>query len=283
LWNNSSVTSRRILLLLNPIMKRPMIIFLLVLFVGSVFLIHYLDRTLTSSSETEIKSSSDESLAVMSQGASSEPLPDSNFKISMPLAFPVVGMNREMILDIRDSRLPGAPRTYRGANARHQGIDFYTGKCDIPVVAVADGWIIDVSVGEQFPNAARRNAILDVALKAGFTPSPILENLNGGSLLIYHGWNDSGVCYYSRSSHFERLFGGWKIGDFVRRGEIIGYVGASGTSSQFKSKDEKKIGCHLHFEWHEVSGGEDNPLGFDERDNDLKRNLYYNLFESDGS
>ena len=218
-------------------MKKPVIVFLLVLFVGSVFLINYLDRTLSSSSNTKATSEPYESSPVMSQGASSEPLPDSNHKIKMPLTFPVTGMDSEMIFEIRDSRLPSAPRTYRGANARHKGIDFYTGKCGIPVVAVADGWIIDVSNGEQFPNAQKRNAILEIALKAGFTPFPILENLNGGSLLIYHGWNDAGVCYYSRSSHFEKMSQDWKIGDFVHRGEIIGYVGASGTSSQFKPED----------------------------------------------
>ena len=207
-------------------------------------------------------------------------LPDPDYRIKFPLHFPLVDFDKEMILELPDSRLPGAPRTYRGANARHKGIDLYTGECGLLVLSPAEGWIIDLTDKEQFQNSETRDAILAVANKAGFTPSPILENLHGASLVIYHGW-DEGTCYYSRLSHLENFSKEWKLGDYIERGETIGYVGASGTSANFKSAEDKKYGCHLHFEWHVIKGGEDLALGFEERDNDLKRRLYYELFTSD--
>ena len=173
---------------------------------------------------------------------------DANYRITFPLTFPIKGMRAEIIKDVPDSRLPNAPRTYRGANARHEGMDFYTGKCGLEVVSPSEGWIIDITNRETFPNSKTRDSILEITNKAGITPDPILHNLNGISLVIYHGLDEKGKAYYSRLSHMGRLASEFKIGDFVGRGEVVGYVGATGTSAQFKTGKDKEAGCHLHFE-----------------------------------
>lgn len=206
------------------------------------------------------------------------PLLDTGHKFELPMKFPVAGFKKDIILKLPDSRLPGAPRVYRGDKAKHEGIDLYTGKCDLPVLAPASGWVIDLNDKERFPSKEIRNSILSLTSKIGDTPEPILHNLQGISIVIYHGIDDHDNHCYSRMSHFERFSKEWKPGDYIERGETIGFVGASGTSAQFKSGSEKDAGCHLHFEWHTFSNGKDIALAFSEKDNDLKRKLYYELF-----
>lgn len=205
---------------------------------------------------------------------------DVEYSIEFPLVFPVESLEPEMVLDIRSSRLPGAPRNYRGPLERHDGIDFYTEECGLKVLSPADGWIIDIRREESFPDSDIRDSILAITYRVGFTPAPILENLHGSSIIIYHGKDTEDNYCYSRHSHLDGLTTDWQIGDFINRGDPIGYVGASGTSYQFKPDNEKKWGCHLHFEWHQMKNGEDNLLGLNERDDDLKRMLYYRLFAS---
>lgn len=201
-----------------------------------------------------------------------------NHKIVFPLVFPIKGMKFDIIKNIPDSRFPGAPRLYRGVNATHMGVDLYTGKCGLEVVSPASGWIISISSFEEFPDSRTRDSILKITEKAGFTPEPVLSNLHGISVVVFHGWNDAGEGFYSRLSHLERLSSNFKVGDFVNRGQILGYVGATGTSAQFKTGKEKESGCHLHFEWHVLKGGKDTILGLKENDFSAKRNLYLQLF-----
>lgn len=206
------------------------------------------------------------------------PLLDTKHKLELPLKFPVSGFAKDIIPKVPDSRLPGAPRVYRGDKAEHEGMDFYTGKCGLPVLAPASGWVIDFNDQERFPSTEIRDSILGLTSKIGNTPEPILSNLQGISIVIYHGLDGKGNHCYSRMSHFERFSKEWKLGDYIERGETVGFVGASGTSAQFKTAGEKETGCHLHFEWHRISHGEDVALALDEKDNDLKRKLYYELF-----
>jgi murein DD-endopeptidase MepM/ murein hydrolase activator NlpD len=210
--------------------------------------------------------------------SAANPLPDPGHKLEFPLTFPIPGFAKDIILKVPDSRLPGAPRVYRGDRAKHEGMDFYTGKCGLPVIAPASGWVIDFNDRERFPSTEIRDAILKLALKTGDTPEPILSNLQGVSIVVYHGIDSHGNYCYSRMSHFDRFSKEWKLGDYIERGETIGFVGASGTSAQFKTSAEKEAGCHLHFEWHIISNGEDVALALHEKDNDLKRKLYYELF-----
>jgi len=231
---------------------------------------------------SDAKKDFDQSIAQGGNRASSriqgKPVFDPNHRVDFPLVFPIKGMDYKIINDVPESRLPNAPRTYRGANARHMGIDFYTGKCGLDVVSPADGWIIDLTEKEKFPDSKTRDAILKITDKAGITPLPILDNLYGISLVIFHGWDENGKGYYCRLSHMEKLARNFKIGDYVAHGEVIGYIGASGTSSQFKPAKEKAPGCHLHFEWHVLSNGEDIPMGFDEHDSSVIKNLYTHIF-----
>jgi len=209
-----------------------------------------------------------------------ELLLDPNHQIVFPLAFPIKGISHEIIKEIPDSRLPGAKRLYRGANSEHLGLDLYTGKCGLDVISPASGWIIAIRSAEEFPDNQTRDAILTITERAGFTIEPVLSNLHGISLVIFHGWDENGRGYYSRLSHLERLATSFKVGDFVNKGEKLGYVGATGTSAQFKSIDARQSECHLHFEWHIIQNRKDTVLGINEPDVKKRRGLYLQLFSN---
>jgi murein DD-endopeptidase MepM/ murein hydrolase activator NlpD len=92
-----------------------------------------------------------------------------------------------------------------GYRSLHDGIDF-RGDCGSPIRAAAAGKVID----EYFQTAW------------------------GNRLIIDHGWH-RGVGLATISNHLSGYTVG--VGDHVKRGEIVGFVGTTGWST----------GCHLHF------------------------------------
>ena len=107
----------------------------------------------------------------------------------------------------------GAPR----ANHRHhQGIDIFAQR-GTPVSSATDG--IVAFVGQ---NGLGGNVV--------FTVGPSL------SLLYY--------------AHLDR-FGGFRPGDIIRQGDVLGYVGNSGNA--------RGTACHLHFEFRSLREGVINP------------------------
>ena len=140
--------------------------------------------------------------------------------------------------------LPNAPRAYR--HGTHRGIDFYV-NWGTPIRAVADGVIIRAEHNYQEMSADFRLDILNDTKILGRTPSDVFEHLLlGQAVYIDHGFDlvpgYRAVTIYAHMSHINS---GITIGSSVRRGEIIGQSGNTGTKD---SALKQKTGAHLHWE-----------------------------------
>jgi murein DD-endopeptidase MepM/ murein hydrolase activator NlpD len=168
------------------------------------------------------------------------PLPDWARGFQMPIEGAKVPQN--------ESLLPGAPRNYR--NGRHEGIDIFCAY-GTPVLTAKDGFVLAVGSDYQELPGFFRLRLLKIAGKLFLTPPEILDLLHGRRIIIDHGFFHGRwvITVYSHLSQIEKDL---KPGDFVRQGQVIGYVGTSGTS-QAGSQNQ----AHLHFEIR-VNG---HPLG----------------------
>lgn len=135
----------------------------------------------------------------------------SNVKSNGFLDFPVPG----------DITSPYGPRRHPifGYRSLHDGIDF-GGACGTPVYASANGVVLE----EYFNKAYGNRIIIDHGLHKGVGVATIANHLSGYAV---------------------------EVGDRVKRGQIIGFVGNSGWST----------GCHLHFTVL-VNGGHVDPMGW---------------------
>lgn len=146
----------------------------------------------------------------------------------------------------KDSSLPGAPRTYR--KGVHEGIDWYGGPTtgvpitkNTPVFSMADGIVVRVDHHYKEMTTAERQQLLALGRKNnGQTPQYVLDKLRGRSVWIQH---DRGVM--ARYVHLDRVNPHLKVGQKIKKGEQIGYVGNSGTSDGAKGNNQ---GVHLHLD-----------------------------------
>ena len=140
--------------------------------------------------------------------------------------------------------MPNAPREYR--NGFHEGVDWYNGlacasvRKGTPVMAMYEGYVIradhdyvDITI-EQVNEFSRRTAEL------GYTEDPILDIYRGRQIWIYHG---NGVV--TRYAHLSLIVPSLKVGDWVRRGQVVGGVGESGTPESITAPGTE---MHLHAE-----------------------------------
>jgi len=135
--------------------------------------------------------------------------------------------------------LPGAPRSYR--NGRHQGMDLYC-LYGTPVLAAKDGYVVlDGSDHANSPPMYRKR-LLEISNMLFETPLEILGLLHGKRVILDHGIINS-RWVVTGYSHLSEVRKDLRVGDFVQQGEVIGYVGNSGTS-----KAGTQRGAHLHFE-----------------------------------
>ena len=149
------------------------------------------------------------------------------------LWFPVPGAR----LPRSDANLPGAPRPYR--NGVSQGFDFVDGDLDVPlpygaaVIAAAPAQVIRADTGyvELSPESWER-LLEDVADGAS---EEELDRLRGRQV-----WLQTADGTVLRYGHLSRVAGGVSVGRSVYRGQVVGYVGNSGTDAG-------------------VAGGEDRP------------------------
>lgn len=145
---------------------------------------------------------------------------------------------------------PGARRAYR--YGVHQGIDFYEQdkgvrmKIGSPVFAAADGVVIRADIDFQEMTMDELNANLQIAHDQHFTPPDILDKLGGRQVWIDHG--DGLITKYLHLSEIPEEI---KVGTPVTSGQIIGYVGLSGTPDGIEGNLSYP---HLHFE---IRFGED--------------------------
>ena len=133
-----------------------------------------------------------------------------------------------------------SPREYR--SGIHEGLDFYEFASCVPlglgsvVIAAKDGII----VRSDSDYTELTQAELDAAEAVGFQGEEVLDLLRGRQVWIDHG---GGVV--TRYAHLSAVAAGTTVGDPVVAGDIIGFVGESGSPT---SLEPVETDFHLHFE-----------------------------------
>lgn len=160
------------------------------------------------------------------------------------LWFPVPGAR----LPTSDENLPGAPRVYRQGVS--QGFDFHPDDAGVPiafgtpVVAAADGQIVraDVAYTEMDPRAWE---VLMTDVEQGGADDNQLDQLRGRQV-----WLRTADGTVLRYGHLSGVRTGIRVGTNVYRGQVIGFVGNSGTDRAVSGSQD---GVRLRFEiWHEA-------------------------------
>ncbi len=155
------------------------------------------------------------------------------------LALPIEGT----ALSNLSFRLPGAPRPYR--YGVHQGIDFYWAAGEpvtttTRVLSVAAGEIVRIDVDYSPPSADEMEALLAHAAAVFHTPAETLDVLRGRQV-----WIDHGEGLVTRYCHLSAVAEDLMVGDHVDQGQVIGYVGNSGTPASYYGQG---LEMHLHLE-----------------------------------
>ena len=137
------------------------------------------------------------------------------------------------------SLMPNAPREYR--NGIHEGIDFYNSdSCTFVskgtrVLAAKAGRV--VRVDRAYVDVTKKQ--VDAYLANPNTEAS-LDQFRGRQVWIDHG---SGVV--TRYCHLSGIATGFEVGSQVAVGQLIAYVGESGTPSSVTNPGHE---FHLHFE-----------------------------------
>lgn len=150
-------------------------------------------------------------------------------------------------LSLGAGQLPGAPRAYR--NGTHQGIDFGCGAADRSSFAIADGTVVYLVDDYQDPSVPEREALLQQAGIAGFTPHWTLVMLYGNVVVVDHGVIDGVGRVVTISAHLEEVDPQISLGATVTRGQRLGELGNRGTNaSALGIRGASDPSLHLHWE-----------------------------------
>jgi murein DD-endopeptidase MepM/ murein hydrolase activator NlpD len=153
-------------------------------------------------------------------------------------------------LPTNDDLMPNAPRDYRWGV--HEGIDFYNGDACVPiergmpVLAAKTGVVIRVDHDYQAITAEEMDALLARSEQQGHTDEADLDRLRGCQV-----WLDHGNGIVTRYAHLLAVDEGIKVGMVVAAGQVVGYVGNSGTPEGIS---DSTLENHLHFEIRVGSG-----------------------------
>lgn len=141
-----------------------------------------------------------------------------------------------------DTLLPNAPREYR--KGVHEGVDFYPGhSCAVirkgtPVMAARDGVVVRADM--EYRPLTREEALHQDSAPA------TLDRFRGRQVWVDHGTDQStGQRVVTRYAHLESIAPSARVGTVVRAGQVIAFVGNSGTP---ESLDDREMEMHLHFE-----------------------------------
>jgi len=155
------------------------------------------------------------------------------------LAYPIDGG----CLPAEDALMPGAPREYR--NGIHEGADFYDAdNCTsiglgTEVLAARPGTVVRADWDYQDLTPEELADLEERSQLDGFDPE-VEDAFRGRQVWIDHG---DGVV--TRYAHLSGVAEGVDVGTQVREGELIAYVGESGTP---ESVTDPGYEYHLHFE-----------------------------------
>ena len=154
------------------------------------------------------------------------------------LWFPIPGAR----LPQNPAHLPGSVRAYRqGVN---QGFDFYDGDSGVPVpygaavIASASGTLVRVDNVYDEPGEQEWQELM--ASVADGASEAELDRLRGRQV-----WLETDGGLLLRYGHLSGVAEGLMEGQRVERGEVLGYVGNSGTDEGVAGTE---LGARLHFE-----------------------------------
>lgn len=147
-------------------------------------------------------------------------------------------------LPANENLWPNAPREYRFGI--HEGIDFYEyDNCVVIVegteaVAAAGGTVVRADHDYQPLTAPELDGLLSRSEAQGFTDDEALDRFRGRQV-----WVDHGGGIVTRYAHLSGIPGNIQEGTTVSAGQVVGYVGDSGTP---ESVTAPGVEMHLHFE-----------------------------------
>jgi len=154
--------------------------------------------------------------------------------------FPIAGA----CLPSGDQLMPGAPRDYRLGT--HEGIDFYDSDNCTPIGAGTE--VLAAKAGKVIRADWNYTPLTQAQLDELQKQTPANGQTDENALDIYRGmqvWIDHGNGVVTRYAHLSRIADGINVGVSVRQGELIAYVGNSGTP---ESLTDPNAEMHLHFE-----------------------------------
>lgn len=140
--------------------------------------------------------------------------------------------------------MPNAPRTYRAGI--HEGVDFYGADNCVPiglgteVLAAKEGEVVraDIEYRELTPEGLEQ--LYQRIEQEGASAPAILDRFRGRQV-----WIDHGGGLVTRYAHLDGVAPGIEDGVFVQAGDVIGFVGESGTPESVTAPGTE---YHLHFE-----------------------------------
>ncbi len=156
------------------------------------------------------------------------------------LIYPIAGA----CLPSNDDLMPNAPRTYRAGI--HEGVDFYgADNCvSIPqgteVLAAKGGEVIRADTEYKELTAQELEQLNQRIAQEGSSAPAVLDRFRGRQV-----WIDHGGGLVTRYAHLDGIAPGIEDGVYVQAGDVLGYVGESGTPESVTAPGTE---YHLHFE-----------------------------------
>lgn len=143
-----------------------------------------------------------------------------------------------------DALMPNAPRDYRGGV--HEGVDFYDydncakiGK-GTAIVAAKDGVVIRAD-HDYTPLTQAELSAANKRISEGQANDPDIIDLFRGRQV----WIDHGKGIVTRYAHASDVAANIRVGERVKQGDVIAFVGDSGTPESLTNPGTEE---HLHFE-----------------------------------
>jgi murein DD-endopeptidase MepM/ murein hydrolase activator NlpD len=143
-----------------------------------------------------------------------------------------------------DTLMPNAARDYRGGI--HEGIDFYAfDNCTkivkgTAIMAAKDGVVIRAD-HDYLPLTQAELSAADKRISEGHANDPDILDLFRGRQV----WIDHGKGIVTRYAHTSDVAASIHVGDTVKQGDVIAFVGDSGTPESITDPGTEE---HLHFE-----------------------------------
>lgn len=156
------------------------------------------------------------------------------------LIYPIAGACLPSSADL----MPNAPRVYRAGI--HEGVDFYGADNCVPigfgteVLAVKAGQVVRADTDYRELTAEELDQLYLRIEQEGASAPAVLDRFRGRQV-----WIDHGGGLVTRYAHLDGVAPGIEDGVSVQAGDVIGYVGDSGTPEAVTAPGTE---VHLHFE-----------------------------------